>query len=630
MSPAKARYDSHQLKFDIANARERVGNLKKELHNVSDEVRHQQEGHDRLEKINETLSSNGPYQVDTAREKVTVMNDVREQLLLGEQEKIHILQDLLRQRDEYRSDIAGYNQKAGSCTSLNSTGSNGQLSMNGSEENVNTNKRQLRKDYQLALHRVQKLQAGLELLNHHLRNTQNGPEQHRLALYNEKQQLFTELQRCDEYIKTEEARMHLESEKDLLSNELISMRDVSTKVIEDRNRLENDRKILETHLAEKTRQTNLLEMKLKSLSTSTLSVSSTSSRGSLSTGSRGSLSASSRGSLNSLGLYGSDMTNGVDHYSSGLCHAPSTACPPIYEQSIYSSRGETTEGLSMTYDQQNGHQSMSNSRVSLTSISPPISPLTAPISYTDVANLRRPIHPAGSNERLHKSAEDGLNHYSNPVNQYQFMMGSNSDLSRSVYPAVSNESVAADSGVFEASQHGNRHHKVSVTRQDSGHSSGVYCSEDSIETAQVRIGLEYKSQDGKLVISVGKGRNMKALCFEQVRQIFLKGRLLPSTDSSLRFKTRRAELSNQPSFNQQFLFKIDRNKLSNKVLQLDVHADVIDTGKEECLGSVQISLADFDYNQQNTMKWYNLLSSSFMESQRNPSSSLVALYHPYH
>lgn len=165
------------------------------------------------------------------------------------------------------------------------------------------------------------------------------------------------------------------------------------------------------------------------------------------------------------------------------------------------------------------------------------------------------------------------------------MMGSNSDLSRSVYPAVSNESVAADSGVFEASQHGNRHHKVSVTRQDSGHSSGVYCSEDSIETAQVRIGLEYKSQDGKLVISVGKGRNMKALCFEQVRQIFLKGRLLPSTDSSLRFKTRRAELSNQPSFNQQFLFKIDRNKLSNKVLQLDVHADVIDTGKEECLVS---------------------------------------------
>ena len=167
------------------------------------------------------------------------------------------------------------------------------------------------------------------------------------------------------------------------------------------------------------------------------------------------------------------------------------------------------------------------------------------------------------------------------------MMGGNSDLPNTVYPAVSNESVAADSGVFEASQQQQqpRHQKVSVTRQDSGHSSGVYCGEDNIETAQIRIGLEYKSNDGKLVISVGKGRNMKALCFEQVQQLYLKGRLLPSSDSSLRFKTRRSELSSQPSFNQQFLFKINRNKLLNKVLMLDVYGDVIETGKEQCLVS---------------------------------------------
>jgi len=164
------------------------------------------------------------------------------------------------------------------------------------------------------------------------------------------------------------------------------------------------------------------------------------------------------------------------------------------------------------------------------------------------------------------------------------MMGSTNDLSRSVFPAISNESVAADSGVFEASQQG-RHHKVSVTRQDSGHSSGVYCGDDNIETAQVRIGLEYKTSEGKLVISVGKGRNMKALCFHQVRQLYLKGRLLPSTDSSLRFKTKTNEQSSRPSFNQQFLFKIDRNKLLNKVLQLDAYGFVLETGKEECLVS---------------------------------------------
>ena len=94
--------------------------------------------------------------------------------------------------------------------------------------------------------------------------------------------------------------------------------------------------------------------------------------------------------------------------------AHSTTCPPIYEQSIYSSssstKAESVDGLSMTsspYDHphQNGvgGSQMSNSRISLNSISPPISPMT-PISYTDVANLRRPVQQStGSNERLHKS-----------------------------------------------------------------------------------------------------------------------------------------------------------------------------------------------------------------------------------
>ena len=186
-------------------------------------------------------------------------------------------------------------------------------------------------------------------------------------------------------------------------------------------------------------------------------------------------------------------------------------------------------------------------------------------------------------------------------------MGGSSELPHSVYPAVSNESVAADSGVFEAAQQHHRHHKVSVTRQDSGHSSGVYCGEDNIETAQVRIGLEYKSNDGKLVISVGKGRNMKALCFEQVHQLYLKGRLLPCSDSSLRFKTRKCELSSQPWFNQQFLFKINRNKLLNKVLMLDVYGDVIETGKEQCLVRIFLPLTLVIYSLRNSLFSYSLL-----------------------
>lgn len=207
-------------------------------------------------------------------------------------------------------------------------------------------------------------------------------------------------------------------------------------------------------------------------------------------------------------------------------------------------------------------------------------------------------------------------------------MGGNADLPNTVYAAVSNESVAADSGVFEASQQQQpRHHKVSVTRQDSGHSSGIYCGEDNIETAQIRIGLEYKSNDGKLVISVGKGRNMKALCFEQVRQLYLKGRLLPSSDSSLRFKTRRSELSSQPSFNQQFLFKINRNKLLNKVLMLDVYGDVIETGKEQCLVSTSpfLSICWYYKLQYYSFKWSFILSPLYRKQRFCPIRHILCL-----
>ena len=66
-------------------------------------MRHQQEGINKLERINENVSKNGPYRLDVAKEKVTEMKEVREKLLVGEQEKIKILQELLRQRNEYQT-----------------------------------------------------------------------------------------------------------------------------------------------------------------------------------------------------------------------------------------------------------------------------------------------------------------------------------------------------------------------------------------------------------------------------------------------------------------------------------------------------------------------------------------------
>ena len=68
-------------------------------------------------------------------------------------------------------------------------------------------KRQLRKDYQLAMQRVNELHAALELVDYHLEANESGPEQHRYMLFNEKQTLLTELDRFAIYIRTEEERV---------------------------------------------------------------------------------------------------------------------------------------------------------------------------------------------------------------------------------------------------------------------------------------------------------------------------------------------------------------------------------------------------------------------------------------
>lgn len=91
-----------QLHLTNFNLLVQVENLKRELHKASDEVRHQQEGIDKLEQVNQKLSENGPYQIDMARDKLNEMKDVKEKLLQGEKEKIQLLQDLLKQRDEYQ------------------------------------------------------------------------------------------------------------------------------------------------------------------------------------------------------------------------------------------------------------------------------------------------------------------------------------------------------------------------------------------------------------------------------------------------------------------------------------------------------------------------------------------------
>lgn len=168
---------------------------------------------------------------------------------------------------------------------------------------------------------------------------------------------------------------------------------------------------------------------------------------------------------------------------------------------------------------------------------------------------------------------------------------------RSVSAAVSDESVAGDSGVFEAS------HK----KEDLGLSM-------NLETAQVQIKLRYSSTDDLLHVGIERARNLSALFIPEGRKVCIKAALLPSIANVLcTFCTRAISDLSKPTFGENFPIAISKNKLIAKTLQVNIWAVDVNN-KEDCLGSAQVSMAEFK-SSTTSVKWYNVLSFHFMQPE---------------
>eukprot|EP00090_Calanus_glacialis_P001316 TRINITY_DN1091_c0_g1_i1.p1 TRINITY_DN1091_c0_g1~~TRINITY_DN1091_c0_g1_i1.p1 ORF type:complete len:1300 (-),score=245.24 TRINITY_DN1091_c0_g1_i1:920-4819(-) len=168
---------------------------------------------------------------------------------------------------------------------------------------------------------------------------------------------------------------------------------------------------------------------------------------------------------------------------------------------------------------------------------------------------------------------------------------------RSVSAAVSDESVAGDSGVFEAS------HK----KEDLGLSM-------NLETAQVQIKLRYSSTDDLLHVGIERARNLSALFIPEGRKVCIKAALLPSIANVLcTFCTRAISDLSKPTFGENFPIAISKNKLIAKTLQVNIWAIDVNN-KEDCLGSAQVSMAEFK-SSTTSVKWYNVLSFHFMQPE---------------
>ncbi|KAL8207316.1 UNVERIFIED_CONTAM: hypothetical protein K2H54_054621 [Gekko kuhli] len=424
-----------------------------------------------------------------------------------------------------------------------------------------------------------------------------------------------------------------------------------------RLKLEERRKTLVKKLEETTKLTTYLHLQLKSLSASTLSVSSGSSLGSLAS-SRGSLNTSSRGSLNSLSstdLYYNqgDQTTDLDYQykldfmlQEKCGYIPSGPITTIHENEVVNSHGR------MGYSDSSGSSAASyipklteppksvtslSSRSSLSSLSPPGSPLVlegafsvlpqdSPLHHltADFEDCDLPSDFAGINLCENQMLSDSETRTSSQSladdkdlseNVRQITSPSRSadvDLPRRtvgqlleekaggcVSAAVSDESVAGDSGVYEAS-----------VKQPNDSEEAAYGEDDGtvLETAQVQIGLRYDTNSSSFVIIVVQLQNLHVLSVSPGSKVYFRVAVLPSSaDISCLFRTKVHPAAETLLFSEMFRVAISQASLHQKTLRVDI-CSVSKTCREECLAGTQISLADLSFSNETSTLWYNLLA----------------------
>ncbi|XP_071412388.1 protein WWC2 isoform X3 [Pithys albifrons albifrons] len=479
-------------------------------------------------------------------------------------------------------------------------------------------------------------------------------EKEKLLLINEKEELLKELQFITPRKRTQDELEQLEAERKRLEEELVSVKSTPSQALAESLKLEERRKELVQKLEETTKLTTYLHSQLRSLSTSTLSVSSGSSLGSLAS-SRGSLNTSSRGSLNSLSstdLYYSqgDQVTDLDYQykldfilqeKSG--YVPSGPITTIHENEVVSSHGRLGYSDSPSAAD---HPKLTeppksvtslSSRSSLSSLSPPGSPLVVEAAFS-VSAQNSPLHHLISDFEdpdflgdfagislcenqilLDSDARAGSQiptcgkDFSGGVRQPLPSLHEGSsgvDLPRRidshlleektarVSAAVSDESVAGDSGVYEAS--------VKQTNE----TEDIVCSEDDatiLEAAQVQIELRYDHDNSSFVIIIVRLRNFPAFSVSLGSKVYIRVAVLPSsTDISCLFRTKVHPAMETILFNEIFRIAISQVTLLQKTLRVDVCA-VSRSHQEECLTGTQISLADLSFSDETCALWYNLL-----------------------
>ncbi|KAL1509063.1 hypothetical protein ABEB36_003862 [Hypothenemus hampei] len=668
-STISTKYDPDLLKSDVAMAKNRVSRLKSELEQIRNDMNFTQKGVETLANVEQKLSMGQGtcYNIVEAQAIMAELRNIQKSLSSGEKEKAELMQSLAKLKDDLTRLQLSESSPDVSTLSLPqeklSTASQTDLSC----ELVPIGTRlaemaKMRLEYDEARKRIQSIQQKLADLEEKVQPGQVDSDKDRLLLFQEKEQLLRELRSITPRMRSKEEMCDIQQECKRLEQDLNNALEMSNRAIADRLRLHEEKQLLLQQLKDGLKHMTQLESQLKTLSASTLSVSSSSSLGSLSTtSSKGSLSSGLSftdiyGGPQCLGTSNVDMadlhrrveklfkSNDSPHIPSPVRSQPSLSprsslssvsppvspmyenlpCllpPPTYEQveKMHSDKDRKMHSEQfldrLPNSNSNEYINYTPPRVSIPSLSPLTDLLEAQATnMSQGSGLGRPIRYSYEGDAplspisetpppvMERIFDDMLSQ--GPTLSRTSSSGTNT---RSVSAAVSNESVAGDSGVFEAS---NRRR-----------ASGVYVSTSDSETAQVQIKLRYIMNEGILNVTVEKTRNLAALLIPENSEVYIKTTLLPANPPQT-FSTKTLKDLKKANFEEIFNIPVPAGKICSKTLQVNVWSRY-EGHHDMCVGCAQVSLADFNLHSTN-QKWYNilgLLDEARPPKQTSPSST---------
>eukprot|EP00057_Strongylocentrotus_purpuratus_P030100 XP_780710.3 PREDICTED: protein KIBRA [Strongylocentrotus purpuratus] len=200
----------------------------------------------------------------------------------------------------------------------------------------------------------------------------------------------------------------------------------------------------------------------------------------------------------------------------------------------------------------------------------------------------------------YSSQEGYLNAQLSPISEgVDLLPGQSVAAPRSVSAAVSDESMAGDSGVYEAS----------AKRPGEAGVEEVY-DPANFDMTQILLGCQYDPQDGFIVITLDNLKNFRELLPSQNTQFFIKGNIQPCPpNSNLSFQT--------PPLQHMGAITISLgHKVTVPIKDTELHALTLQIyicfcnpdGLEDCLAGTQISLLDACLLNPAAPRWYTLLN----------------------